>query len=390
MRYPRYLCIHGHFYQPPRENPWLGVVEVQDSAAPFHDWNERITHECYAPNTRARLLDGDGQIINLLNNYAWISFNFGPTLLQWMADAVARDAPGDRRGRPAESGPAPGSWQRAGPGVQSHHPAPGQHAGQADAGALGYRRFPPSLRSRSRGDVAGRDGGRTSESLEVLAEAGIRFTILAPRQARRWRKLGEKNWTEIRGGIDPSRAYLCPASLGALDRPVLLRRHRLPAGRLRAAARPRRAVPGAALPGVRRQPRASPAHAHRHRRRIVRPPPCPRRHGAGLCARRAVPGPRDPADQLRRVPRASSPRVGGRDPRQQLVELRPRRRTLAIRLRLQDARRLAPEMASAACGTRSNTLKDQLDHLFSTRGRECFPNPWVARDAFIDVILRPQ
>ncbi len=94
MRQPRYICIHGHFYQPPRENPWLGVVEVQDSAAPFHDWNERITHECYAPNTRARLLDGQGRIINLLNNYAWISFNFGPTLLQWMADAAPEALPG--------------------------------------------------------------------------------------------------------------------------------------------------------------------------------------------------------------------------------------------------------------------------------------------------------
>ena len=86
--YPRYLCIHGHFYQPPRENPWLGVVEVEDSAAPFHDWNERITRECYAPNTRSRLLDHGGRMIQLLNNYAWISFNFGPTLLQWMADAA--------------------------------------------------------------------------------------------------------------------------------------------------------------------------------------------------------------------------------------------------------------------------------------------------------------
>lgn len=65
---PRYLCIHGHFYQPPRENPWLEAVEVQDSAAPYHDWNERITRECYAPNSRARLLGADGKIAGLLNN----------------------------------------------------------------------------------------------------------------------------------------------------------------------------------------------------------------------------------------------------------------------------------------------------------------------------------
>ena len=88
MPSPKYVCIHGHFYQPPRENPWLGIVEVQDSAAPFHDWNERVTHESYALNTRARLLDDRGRIINILNNYAWMSFNFGPTLLQWMADSA--------------------------------------------------------------------------------------------------------------------------------------------------------------------------------------------------------------------------------------------------------------------------------------------------------------
>ena len=86
MAPPRYLCIHGHFYQPPRENPWLDVIEVQDSAAPFHDWNERITRECHGPNTRSRVLDGQGRITHLVNNYAWISFNFGPTLLSWMAD----------------------------------------------------------------------------------------------------------------------------------------------------------------------------------------------------------------------------------------------------------------------------------------------------------------
>src|SRR3989304_1010139 len=80
----RYVCIHGHFYQPPRENPSLETVEVQDSAYPYHDWNERITAECYGPNGASRILDGHGQIIKIANNYARMSFNFGPTLLAWM------------------------------------------------------------------------------------------------------------------------------------------------------------------------------------------------------------------------------------------------------------------------------------------------------------------
>src|SRR5687768_6989856 len=80
----RYICIHGHFYQPPRENPWLEAIELQDSAYPYHDWNERITAECYAPNGRARILDGEGRIVQIVNNYARISFNVGPTLLAWL------------------------------------------------------------------------------------------------------------------------------------------------------------------------------------------------------------------------------------------------------------------------------------------------------------------
>ncbi|MEK7216190.1 MAG: glycoside hydrolase, partial [Chloroflexota bacterium] len=80
----RFVCIHGHFYQPPRENPWLEVVDQQDSARPFHDWNERITTECYAPNSVSRILDGEGKIVELVNNYARISFNMGPTLLSWL------------------------------------------------------------------------------------------------------------------------------------------------------------------------------------------------------------------------------------------------------------------------------------------------------------------
>ena len=208
MRHPRYLCIHGHFYQPPRENPWLGVVEVQDSAAPFHDWNERITHECYAPNTRARLLDSHGRIINLLNNYAWISFNFGPTLLQWMADAAPEALQGiveaDRLSQERRRGHGNALAQ-----VYNHMILP--LASLRDKQSQ-VRWGIADFRHRFGRDPEGMWLAETAvdmESLEVLAESGIRFTILAPRQAWRWRKLGEKSWIEIPGGIDPSRAYLC-------------------------------------------------------------------------------------------------------------------------------------------------------------------------------------
>jgi len=80
----RFLCVHGHFYQPPRENPWLGVIEEQKAAAPYHDWNERITAECYLPNTRTQILNNQDQPIATVNNYSNISFNVGPTLLSWM------------------------------------------------------------------------------------------------------------------------------------------------------------------------------------------------------------------------------------------------------------------------------------------------------------------
>src|SRR6185312_16861482 len=86
----RYICIHAHFYQPPRENPWLEEVERQDSAYPYHDWDARIDAECYAPNAASRILDGSGMISQIVNNYSRISFNFGPTLLSWMQE----NAPG--------------------------------------------------------------------------------------------------------------------------------------------------------------------------------------------------------------------------------------------------------------------------------------------------------
>ena len=86
----RYVCVHGHFYQPPRENPWLETVESQDSAAPYHDWNDRITAECYAPNGASRIQNLENEIVRIVNNYSRMSFNFGPTLLSWLHDKSPR------------------------------------------------------------------------------------------------------------------------------------------------------------------------------------------------------------------------------------------------------------------------------------------------------------
>jgi alpha-amylase/alpha-mannosidase (GH57 family) len=80
----RYICVHGHFYQPPRENPSLEAIELQDSAYPYHDWNERVCSECYAPNGSSRIVDEKQEITEIVNNYAHMSFNFGPTLLAWI------------------------------------------------------------------------------------------------------------------------------------------------------------------------------------------------------------------------------------------------------------------------------------------------------------------
>jgi alpha-amylase/alpha-mannosidase (GH57 family) len=147
MRYPRYICIHGHFYQPPRENPWLDAVEVEDSAAPLHDWNERITRECYAPNSRARMLDRGGRISHLLDNYAWMSFNFGPTLLHWLAEHQGEVhqalIEADRLSQERRRGHGNALAQ-----VYNHMimPLASRHD-QGDAGRLGHRRLSLPVRS---------------------------------------------------------------------------------------------------------------------------------------------------------------------------------------------------------------------------------------------------
>ena len=104
----KYVCVHGHFYQPPRENAWLEDVEMQDSAYPYHDWNARITEECYRQNAASRILGPDRKIVDIVNNYESISFNFGPTLLSWLEthapDVYAKVLEADRKSRERFSG----------------------------------------------------------------------------------------------------------------------------------------------------------------------------------------------------------------------------------------------------------------------------------------------
>lgn len=205
----RYICIHGHFYQPPRENPWLEAVEIQDSAHPYHDWNERITAECYAPNGASRLFDGEGRIRDIVSNYARISFNFGPTLLAWMEEY------------------SPAVYRAI---LEADRMSIGWRSGHGNALAQVYNHIIMPLANRRDKETQVRWGiadferrfGRfpegmwlaetavDTETLDVLAAEGIRFTVLAPHQAARVRSRGGRKWHSVEGGhVDPTMPYLC-------------------------------------------------------------------------------------------------------------------------------------------------------------------------------------
>jgi alpha-amylase/alpha-mannosidase (GH57 family) len=184
----RYVCIHGHFYQPPRENPWLETVEVQDSAAPYHDWNERITAECYAPNGASRITNTKNEIVRIVNNYARMSFNFGPTLLKWLADKAPRtyrmilDA--DRASALRYSGHGSAIAQ-----VYNHIIMP--LASRRDAITQirwGIADFEHRFGRRPEGMWLAETAVNRSV-LDLMAAEGIKFTILAPSQCARVRKL---------------------------------------------------------------------------------------------------------------------------------------------------------------------------------------------------------
>src|SRR5262245_1419064 len=205
----RYVCIHGHFYQPPRENPWLDEVEVQDSAAPYHDWNARITAECYWPNAAARLLKHGNRIGAIVNNYAELSFNFGPTLNAWFArhapDLLEQIVEADRLSRERHGGHGNALAQAYGhailPLADPRDKATHVHWGIREF-VYRFGRMPEGMwLPETAVDLP---------TLETLAAHGLKFTILAPHQARRVRPVDQTIWTEVTAEeLDPARPYLC-------------------------------------------------------------------------------------------------------------------------------------------------------------------------------------
>lgn len=202
-----FLAIHGHFYQPPRENPWLESIELQDSASPFHDWNERINSECYNPNSVSKIVDNRNRILDVVNNYKYISFNFGPTLLSWMEEYT------------------PLAYERV---IKADIESVNEHDGHGNAIAQVYNHMIMPLANEKDKqtqviwgikDFETRFGRKPEgmwlaetavddDSLRVLVENGIKFTILSPYQALKVRKIGDKDWTDVSwGNIDPARAY---------------------------------------------------------------------------------------------------------------------------------------------------------------------------------------
>ena len=204
----RFICIHGHFYQPPRENPWLETVETQDSAAPYHDWNERICAECYATNGAARIQNVKNQITRIVNNYGRISFNFGPTLLSWLRDNAPRTyrmiLDGERKSRKNYGGHSSAMAQ-----VYNHIIMPlASRRDRITQIRWGIADYKQHYGAAPEGMWLAETAADT-ENLELLAEHGVKFTLLAPHQCARVRLLHDgEEWTDTPGAsVDTTRAY---------------------------------------------------------------------------------------------------------------------------------------------------------------------------------------
>jgi alpha-amylase/alpha-mannosidase (GH57 family) len=217
----RFICIHGHFYQPPRENPWLETVETQDNAVPYHDWNERICAECYAPNGAARVLNVKNQITRIVNNYARISFNFGPTLLSWLKENAPRTyrmiLDGESRSRQRNRGHSSAMAQ-----VYNHMILPLANArDRATQIRWGVADYENSFGAPPEGMWLP-ETAADNATLEALATNGIRFTVLAPHQCKRIRpvkkdgKMGDGGWINTPDAtVDTTHPYFVRFASGA-------------------------------------------------------------------------------------------------------------------------------------------------------------------------------
>ena len=203
-----FVAIHGHFYQPPRENPWLEIIETEESAHPFHDWNERITLECYRPNAHARILDGKGKILEIINNYSSISFNFGPTLLPWLEkhfpSVYQRILEADQEG-----------LRRFGHGnamaqVYNHIIMPLAIDRDKETEILwGMADFEKRFHRKPEA-LWLPETAVNHATLRVLVKYGMRYLILSPFQAWRVRPFGGKKWTDVsQGRVDTTQPYRC-------------------------------------------------------------------------------------------------------------------------------------------------------------------------------------
>jgi alpha-amylase/alpha-mannosidase (GH57 family) len=383
----RFVCVHGHFYQPPRENPWLEEVEVQDSARPYHDWNARVTAECYAPNAASRILDGDRRILEITNNYSRISFNIGPTLLAWL------------------EGGAPETYARI---IEADRVSGAQRGGHGNALAQAFNHMilPLATRRDKETQVAwgiadfrrrfGRDPegmwlpetAVDTETLAVLAARGIAFTILAPHQAARVRPIGAEPWTDVKDGrVDPTLPYLCRLPGGATivlffyDGPIaravafegLLNNGDAFADRLASGFRDDRK--GAQLVHI-----ATDGESYGHHHRF---------------------GEMALAHVLRVIEERGSARLTNYG---EFLVLHPPDHEVEIVEPTSWSCAHGVERWRANCGCRVghpgwnqewrkplrealDWLRDELAHIYEEYARADLPDPWAARDAYIDVIL---
>ncbi len=201
----KYICIHGHFYQPPRENPWLEEVEQQEGAMPYHDWNEKIDFECYSPNGASRILDNNMRIVEIVNNYAKMSFNFGATLMSWFKSKSPQTyqnvIEGDRQSQEYFGGHGSAMAQ-----VYNHIIMPLANKNDKETQIIwGIKDFESHFNRKPEGMWLGESAVDT-ETLELMVANGIKFTVLAPQQAKRFRKIGTETWYN---GVNSLQHYYC-------------------------------------------------------------------------------------------------------------------------------------------------------------------------------------